>query len=228
MRKLFFLCIVLNLVACTATTKTNVRNEAEAERFDPASMARIRLITGDQMIKGGYVSGFSCEKFFNEATANRPAEEVGWKPAREDSTGIPPLRASDKQNNVIGMPESKATKVINESKFYYDEYAVPANRPLIVRFTMGGPGSVYCSPKPVVFTPQAGKDYELQYEYLRLQNNQPGCILAVRRLNTIGTAVLETPIAPQYCSEDGQGGYKTLDPFQGREHLRMPEASIIP
>lgn len=69
-----FLCIVLNLVACTATTKTNVRNEAEAERFDPASMARIRLITGDQMIKGGYVSGFSCEKFFNEATANRPAE----------------------------------------------------------------------------------------------------------------------------------------------------------
>ena len=37
-------------------------------------MARIRLITGDQMIKGGYVSGFSCEKFFNEATANRPAE----------------------------------------------------------------------------------------------------------------------------------------------------------
>lgn len=135
MRLLFPLAVSLTLIGC-ATTKTDVRNEAQISRYDPANTARVRLITGDTT-HAGFISGQTCEMFYNESLLTKTPEEAGWQTAHVDSAGLYPFRATDRQNSVIGMPASKASKAINQSPKVFDEHVIPAGKPFIAGFAMG-------------------------------------------------------------------------------------------
>lgn len=100
MRSLFPLALSLTLIGC-ATTKTDVRNEAQISQYDPANSARIRLITGDTT-NAGFLSGQTCEAFYNGSLLTKTPEEAGWQKAHIDSAGLYPFRATDSQNSVIG------------------------------------------------------------------------------------------------------------------------------
>lgn len=210
MRQLLPFAISLTLIGC-ATTKTDVRNDAEMSKYDPATTARVRLITGDTTY-GGYVSGQSCEAVFSEAAQEIPAEQRGWINAHIDSEGLYPFRASDHQNSVIGMPATQATKAINNSPKIYDEHVVPANQPFIGTFSMGG-SQISCWPKPVVFNPEPGQDYELEYQTVKISTFKAGCVIAVRKLSSLGNATVETPMKPKVCAKSADGVYRPLDPL---------------
>jgi len=209
MRQLLPFAISLTLIGC-ATTKTDVRNDAEMSKYDPATTARVRLITGDTTY-GGYVSGQSCEAVFSEAAQEIPAEQRGWVKAHIDSEGLYPFRASDRQNSVIGMPATQATKAINDSPKIYDEHVVPANQPLIAAFSMGG-SQISCWPKPVTFTPEPGQDYEMQYEMVKFSTFKAGCVIKVRKLSSLANTTVETPMSPQICVKTAAGIYQPMDP----------------
>ena len=207
MRQLLPLAIGLTLIGC-ATSKNDVHNEAEAAKYDPTATARVRLFTGDNA-HGGFVSGQTCEKFFNESLKNLPIEQSGWKTAHIDSEGLYPFRASDHQNSVIGMPASKASKTINESSRFYDEHVVTANQPFIANFGMVG--SVSCSPRPVVFTPEPGQDYEMNFQIVKITTFKAGCIVQLRKLTDAGNTTIETPMRPQVCVRFDDGTFHTKD-----------------
>lgn len=212
MRQLFPLALAVALAGCS-TTKTDIRNDAEMSKYDPATTARVRLITGDTT-KGAFTTGQTCEQFFDNVIKNRPKDPDGLIQAHVHSPGLEPFRASDRQNTVIGMPASKATKIINSTAKVYDEHVVPANKPFIAVFSMGGP-SLYCVPKPVVFTPQPGESYELQYQPVGISTFKAGCIVAVRKLIANAAATVETPMTPQICARLPDGTTKAVDPVQG-------------
>ncbi|EED42347.1 hypothetical protein EBI_22298 [Enterocytozoon bieneusi H348] len=77
MRLLFPLAVSLTLIGC-ATTKTDVRNEAQISRYDPANTARVRLITGDTT-HAGFISGQTCEMFYNESLLTKPLKKPDGK-----------------------------------------------------------------------------------------------------------------------------------------------------
>lgn len=131
MRLFFPLALSVTLIGC-ATTKTDIRNEAKISQYDPATMARVRLIT-ENTITGGYVSGQTCATFFN-SLRTKTHEEAGWQAAHVDSPGLYPFRATDTQNSVIGMPASEASKAINSSSRVFDEHVVLAGKPLSHRY----------------------------------------------------------------------------------------------
>lgn len=223
MKPLVVAIVVLSLTGCGATQKANVRNEAEASRYDPSSMARIRLFA-QGMIQGGYVSGKSCESFYNDTMAQEDPERAGWK--KGDAHLGEMFRREE--NSVVGMPASKSTAEINESRLYYNEHVVPANRPLIVGYVAGGPGSVYCKPFPIIFTPQPGQEYEAWYQYTRNQFNQPACTISLQKIVTVGDTTAEHRVMPLACVGEKVGEYQTADPFVKAEYLRQPESTVGP
>ncbi|MGE8154209.1 hypothetical protein ACQKP5_23590 [Pseudomonas vancouverensis] len=214
----FLLCFAVSLGGC-ATTKTDVRNETEAAKYNPTNTARIRMITGDSTT-GGFVSGHSCETFFNDVQPNKRRELTDWRDAHPDSSGFYPFRDSDKQNRVIGIPATNASQTINNSPRFFDEFVVPANERLLVAFAMGG-GSVSCFPKPVTFVPEPGRDYELEYQFSKISTFKGGCIIAVRKIGSQGTTS-EIPVYPQRCTQDTKGIYHTVNPL----HLPVENKSI--
>ncbi|MNH36593.1 hypothetical protein D3C81_1765690 [compost metagenome] len=111
------------------------------------------------------------------------------------------------------MPATKATKAINDSPRVYDEHVVPANQPLIATFSMGGT-QISCWPKPVVFTPEPGQDYEMQYETVKTGTFKAGCIITVRKLAVLENATKEIPLTPQICAKSQDGTFHTLNPMQ--------------
>lgn len=54
---------VLILSGCSYN-KTNVRNEAEADKYDPAATARIRLYSSPEKL-AGFVPGKTCKAYYN-------------------------------------------------------------------------------------------------------------------------------------------------------------------
>lgn len=213
MRQLLPLALALTLIGCT-TTKIDVRNEAEAARFDPATTARVRVISGDN-VQGNFVSGQSCEKFFNDSVKRLPIEQSGWKDVHVDSPGLFPFRYSDKQNSVIGMPASKVSKTINNSPRLYDEYVVAANQPFIV--LLGMAGSISCSPKPMTFIPEPGQNYEVQFQFIKLSTFTSGCTIELRKLEVVGNNTTETDIQPQVCFRSEDGLFHTMDALSKRQ-----------
>lgn len=221
MKKLFVALVAIGLNGCGATQKVNVRDEAEASRYDPTSMARIRFFA-QGMIQAGYVSGQSCESFYNDTTAQADPERAGWK---KSDPHLGEMFRRD-ENLVVGMPASKSTAEVNQSRAYYNEHIVPANRPLIVGYVAGGPGSVYCKPFPIIFTPQAGQDYEAWYQYTRNQFNQPACTISLQKIVSVGGTTAEQRVIPLACLGEQVGQYQTADPFVKAEHLRQPESTV--
>ncbi|WP_395611027.1 hypothetical protein [Pseudomonas sp. B22129] len=204
MRLLFLLAAGLTLSGC-ATTKTDVRNEAQISLYDPANTARVRLITGDTS-NAGFISGQTCETFYNRSLLTKTPEEAGWQTAHVDSAGLYPFRSTDRQNSVIGMPSSKASKSINQSPKVFDEHVIPAGKPFIAGFAMGG-SQVSCFPAPVTLTPEPGKNYELELQVIKLSTFKAGCVIAVRQLSTQGSVTVETPLRPQVCAKTPAGWY---------------------
>ncbi|MEE4887892.1 hypothetical protein V2K64_03855 [Pseudomonas alliivorans] len=206
MRLFLPLAVSLTLIGC-ATTKTDIRNEAGISQYDPATMARVRLIT-EHTISGGYVSGQTCATFFNSLLTKKP-EEAGWQAAHVNSSGLYPFRATDTQNSVIGMPASEASKAINNSSKVFDEHVVPAGKPLIAQIYMGG-SQMSCVPAPVTLIPDPGKDYEMEFQIIKFSTFKAGCVLAVRELSAQANATVEKPLSPQICANT-LFGWQTLN-----------------
>ncbi|WAT25894.1 hypothetical protein [Pseudomonas sp. GXZC] len=204
MRSLFPLALSLTLIGC-ATTKTDVRNEAQISQYDPANSARIRLITGDTT-NAGFLSGQTCEAFYNGSLLTKTPEEAGWQKAHIDSAGLYPFRATDSQNSVIGMPASKASKAINQSPKVFDEHVIAAGKPFIAGFAMGG-SQMSCFPAPVTLIPEPGKDYEMELQMVKISTFKAGCVIAVRQLSVQGHNTVETPLRPQVCAKTPSGWY---------------------
>ncbi|KGE65520.1 MULTISPECIES: hypothetical protein [Pseudomonas] len=204
MRSLFPLALSLTLIGC-ATTKTDVRNEAQISQYDPANSARVRLITGDTT-NAGFLSGQTCEAFYNGALLTKTPEEAGWQNAHVDSAGLYPFRATDSQNSVIGMPASKASKAINQSPKVFDEHVIAAGKPFIAGFAMGG-SQMSCFPAPVTLIPEPGNDYEMELQMVKISTFKAGCVIAVRQLSVQGNNTVETPLRPQVCAKTPSGWY---------------------
>jgi len=200
------LLTILVLAGC-ATTKTDIRNDPEAVKYDPATSARIRIITSPNT-QGYFVSGQTCEQFFN-VSVRKDAESDLVTPAHP-SGGLSGMLTNVFRNNVIGMPASIATREINSTPRFYDEHVVPAGKPLIVRLYYRD-SRLICRPAPRVFTPQPGVDYE--FEYLEPENgffSQYKCTTAFRTLNTQGSTTTETPTETAMCIHSPDG-YHTVD-----------------
>lgn len=208
MRFLFPLAFSLTLIGC-ATTKTDVRNETQISQYDPANSARVRFITGDTT-NAGFLSGQTCEAFYNGSLLSKTPEEAGWQTAHVDSAGLYPFRATDSQNSVIGMPASKASKAINQSPKVFDEHVIPAGKPFIAGFAMGG-SQMSCFPAPVTLIPEPGKDYEMELQMVKISTFKAGCVIAVRQLSAQGNNTVETPLRPQICAKTPSGWY-TVNP----------------
>ncbi|WP_426161315.1 hypothetical protein [Pseudomonas sp. PWP3-1] len=204
MRSLFPLALSLTLIGC-ATTKTDVRNEAQISQYDPANSARVRLITGDTT-NAGFLSGQTCEAFYNGSLLTKTPEEAGWQKAHVDSAGLYPFRATDSQNSVIGIPASKASKAINQSPKVFDEHVIAAGKPFIAGFAMGG-SQMSCFPAPVTLIPEPGKDYEMELQMVKISTFKAGCVIAVRQLSIQGNNTVETPLRPQVCAKTPSGWY---------------------
>ena len=216
---LFTLC----LAGC-AYQKTDVRNEAEAARFDPSNTARIRLFTGEGT-QGGYVVGSSCEAFFTPANSNVPPAQIGWKDAHVHTAGLFPWRESDTRNLVIGIPPSNATKNVNTTQQVYDEYVVPANQPLLVSL-FSWSSAVSCRPTPISFTPEAGRDYEFQLEGVKISTFRGGCIIGARRLISLGSGAptVELPLLPDLCVTAPNGMTRTVNRLDQAEQIHKDES----
>ncbi|WP_315809884.1 hypothetical protein [Pseudomonas sp. C9-3] len=208
MRAGLLLVVPLALAGCTFK-KTDIQNEAEARKYDSATMARVRLISG-QGAYAGFVSGQSCEQYFNVSYRNATVGKApeGWNPARTapkgeslDAFGMPP---SAYQNNVIGMPASTVTATIDDTRRYYDEHVVPAGQPLIAFVALVTSNSS-CSSAPVSFIPQAGKDYEVR-QVFKSDWPRATCRNAVYELGT----KYETPVSINYCFRDKSGDFRTV------------------
>ncbi|MDH0648631.1 hypothetical protein N5D48_17160 [Pseudomonas sp. GD03858] len=216
MRFYLLLVAVLATAGC-GTTKTNVSNLAEAQKYDPASTARIRLITGGGE-SFGYVGGQSCETYYNVSRKSGIVPPPGWRVVRshtsEEMIPFSSHYPSDYYNNVIGMPASAKTQRIDATHGYFDERVVPAGQNFIADLSLGTRGSS-CSPAPASFTPQAGKDYEVRLDYTAHSYFGPvTCRVGVYELQSAGSVASVTkdvPVAANYCVSDATGTYRTLE-----------------
>ncbi|WP_374437846.1 hypothetical protein [Pseudomonas panipatensis] len=208
MKAPILLGLTLLLAGC-ATTKTDVRNEAAAAKYNPATMARIRIFTSPNT-RGHFISGQTCEQFYNVSLKAGREEDLVTQ-AHTIGPGITGILTSDFRNNVIGMPATAASKQINDTPRYFDEHVVPAGKPLIVRLYFRD-SRLICRPPPRVFTPEPGADYE--FEYLGTAEgvfSQYTCNTEFRKLDQQGSTTVEIPTETALCVS-GPGGIRTLTP----------------
>ncbi|WP_339416026.1 MULTISPECIES: hypothetical protein [unclassified Pseudomonas] len=104
------------------------------------------------------------------------------------------------------MPASKANKAINQSPKVFDEHVIPAGKPFIAGFAMGG-SQMSCFPAPVTLIPEPGKDDEMELQMLKISTFKAGCVIAVRQLSAQGDTTVETPLRPQVCAQMPSGWY---------------------
>lgn len=214
-RSLLLLATVLAMAGC-GTNKVNIENVVEAQKYDPASTARIRIFSG-QAVYGGYVVGQTCETYYNVSKKSGIVPPPGWRVVRnhkkEELSSITLRYPSDYQNNVIGMPSSKKVQNINATNGYYDELVIPAGQTFIASLWFGA-GKSGCSPAAASFIPQAGKDYEIRFDYTSESYFSPTmCHVGVYELQSAGgpsNVVRELPISTNYCLSDSSGTYHTV------------------
>lgn len=97
---------------------------------------------------------------------------------------------------------------------------VPANKPLIAAFATGG-GAYSCWPKPILFTPEPGHDYELQLEMLKISTFKSGCVIRARKLSNVGTTTVERPVLPDLCVKGVDGTFRTVGLQEQLEKIRQ-------
>ncbi|MDD2050678.1 hypothetical protein [Pseudomonas putida] len=214
-RFILVLVTVFAIAGC-GTNKINIENVVEAQKYDPASTARIRIFSG-QGIYAGYVVGQTCEEYYNVSKKSGIIPPPGWRVVRdhtkEELSSITLRYPSDYQNNIIGMPGSAKTQNVNTTNGYFDERVMPAGQTFIASLWFGAAKSS-CSPASASFIPQAGKDYEVRLDYTKESYLAPTmCHVGVYELQSTGgssSVTREIPNPTNYCLPDSLGTYHTI------------------
>ncbi|NWC95332.1 MULTISPECIES: hypothetical protein [unclassified Pseudomonas] len=192
-------CLMLG--ACSYT-KTTLPNDQEAARYDPATSARVRIFTSPEFI-GSYQPGQSCAQL-NTHAANRGLIDTTVYKHQESymlwrTVDLRGMQPENYQNNVIGMPPSQATQRLQTDRLSYSEFVLPAGKPSVVQVRYSAPDGS-CDAPPVMFEPQAGKDYEVSMQF-----SKDGFIATARcQVNVValgGEAAVKqsAPVATKPC-----------------------------
>jgi hypothetical protein len=142
--------------------------------YDPATQARVRILTGNGTGVGNFWKNSSCYSYSLPDPANRVRVNEGlWGELKYSSTSV-----------VIGMPPSPRKGMRPDGldfKDFIKEYVVDANEPLTVGLAYGN-GYVSCSPPEATFVPQAGQDYDAFLDW-----KDRFCWVAVHRIDGRGS-----------------------------------------
>ncbi|MGC6369016.1 hypothetical protein [Pseudomonas sp. K2I15] len=192
-------CLMLG--ACSYT-KTTLPNDQEAARYDPATSARVRIFSSPEFI-GAYQPGKSCAQLDTKAVNRGLIDTTVYKHQESyilwrkvDLRGMQP---ENYQNNVIGIPPSQATQRLQTDRLSYSEFVLPAGKPSVVHVKyLAQDGS--CSPPPIMFEPQAGKDYEVSLQFTK-ENfiATPRCQVSVVALDGAAAIKQSVPVTTQPC-----------------------------
>ncbi|MGX5728769.1 hypothetical protein ACWKWZ_27320 [Metapseudomonas otitidis] len=198
-----FLLLVLFIQGCTYD-KFSVRNEAEAAKYDPASMARVRVFSSPEMI-ASYYPGSSCLEVGGVGSKKDiPLREYrgGEKYIFGRKADLLGMRAEDYKNTTIGIPLSETTEELMKDRSAYNEVVVPA-----------GVSSVFsifyslrdehvnssCFPPRVSISPRAGADYEVRLVFESKSWGQSWCRLSIKELIGDGAVKKTAEVNSEVC-----------------------------
>ncbi|KPG98864.1 hypothetical protein [Pseudomonas sp. RIT-PI-r] len=177
-----------------------VVNEAEQQKYDPASTARIRVYSNPN-IRASYTPGKSCEEYKANADA-----EVSRKKGQVNLLGMSP---GQYENEVIGMrPSWHSAHLSYREK--YSELVLPAGVPTVISIISFQ--GVMCNAPARSFTPRAGKDYEA---YLAFQTKHAAlgiCQVVIQELSDRETPEPDEVVKTGICVPVGEsrlGNWRT-------------------
>lgn len=217
MKLLTLTASALLLIGCTSYDKTNLRNEAEAAKYDPTTSARIRIYSAPEKY-AIYVPGKTCEAYYNHPENGRLQGSIAtrahdpkqsyilWRTA--DLLG---MKAEDYQNRVIGMPATAHTEAVKTDRLGYDEFVIPAHQPVLVDIGYKSENG-YCYPPTIQFVPEAGKDYEASIEFHKQNFYSAKCSIELVTLSGAGSFQETLPVSTNICRPDRDGHYSTVAP----------------
>lgn len=209
------------LQGCTHYDKTNIRNDVEAAKYDPASTARIRVFSSPE-VTGSYQANASCEQYRPFYTKEGSPLTVSFRDRRSTkqyilwrNVDLLGMVEEDYINRTIDIPASQTTEALKHDRLGYNEYVIPAGKPTVMDLGFHAVyehGSSRCSPKPVVLVPEAGKDYEVRFATEEINWLTNGCRITVSELS--GTAPLKTmqPVKTSMCVLGDGYTFKTVNP----------------
>lgn len=197
--------------------KTNLRNDTEAAKYDPAASARIRIFSAPEKT-ASYIPGKTCEAYYNHPENGRLQGSIATRyhdPKQRyilwRGSDVLGMKAEDYQNRVIGMPATAHTNATKSDRLGYDEFVLPANQPVLVDISYKTDNG-YCYPPTIQFVPKAGKDYEASLEFSKQNFMSSKCSIALVELSGAGLQQETRPVSTSYCSNDGHGHYFTVTP----------------
>jgi len=208
--------LLVTLVQGCSYEKMNVRNDAEAAKYDPASTARVRFFSSPEYYSS-YQPGAACEDFHpgkatDKKTYLRVYENkesyILWR-----DTDLRGMKAEDYRNKVIGMPTSKTTEALKSDRLGYDEVVIPVGKPsvLSINYSMHSQeGSASCYPSPVSLNPEAGKDYEVKFVFEKPQFLVTTCKLTVSELSGVGSPQDVREVKTDLCVKNEHYDYETV------------------
>ncbi|MDM3886031.1 hypothetical protein QSV36_10515 [Pseudomonas sp. BCRC 81390] len=208
---------VLILSGCSYN-KTNVRNETEAAKYDPATTARIRIYSSPEKL-AGFVPGKTCEAYHNHPV-NGELQGMIWTREHDRNqryilwrdTDLLGMQAEDYRNRVIGIPATAHTEAVKTDRLGYDEFVIPANQPVLVKIMYVEQNGSYCYPPDIQFVPKAGQDYEASLEFHKQSFISSKCSIDLVALSGAGSQQETTPVSTSFCGNDGHGRYFTVTP----------------
>lgn len=158
--------------------------------YNAQSQARLRIYGqyGRDVVR--MIPNSSCEQWAEKQGRRRHTRFTGGLPRRirNLSVGIPPTQRSTTVEADTGV-------VFRES---YKEFVVPAGKPLVLdgAFSTETAGVVRQCRIAASLTPQAGKDYEVQYS-----RGRSSCEVSVAEIlpQTNGNVHPTRPVSIQYC-----------------------------
>lgn len=210
------IALLVALIQGCSYEKVNVRNEVEAAKYDPASMARVRFFSSPEY-SSSYQPGAACEDFHSGKATDRKTylrvyenkeSYILWRDA--DLLG---MKAEDYRNRVIGIPASRTTETLKTDRLGYDEVVIPAGKPsvLAINYSMRSQeGSASCYPSPVSLNPEAGKDYEVRLVFEKPQFLVTTCKLSVSELSEAGSPREVREIKTDLCVKNEHYDYETV------------------
>ena len=167
-------CLTTLTTGCAFFVQPTHNVTVESPTYDPATSARVRVLSGNGTGSAVFRTGEACYK--TGLATDDATVKVGdgfWSTLKYSSRSI-----------TIGMPTSPRkdmTVAGLDFKDFIREYVVPASKPLTVTLAVGGDWGHYhwsCSPSAAYFTPQPGQDYDIF-----LDQSAGRCWVAVRRID---------------------------------------------
>ncbi|MGE4407905.1 hypothetical protein [Pseudomonas sp.] len=187
MRLKFSVLLVALFVQGCSYNKVSVKDEVEAGKYDPVSMARVRVFSSPESV-ASYYPGLSCAE----------AKRVGFKGAKPlrvhenkeryilgRKADLLGMKVEDYRNTTIGMPISETTQELEKDRLAYNEVVVPADvSSVFSMFYSVNDQNVraYCYPPNVSISPRAGADYELRLILDQKSFGRSSCHVSVKEL----------------------------------------------